>query len=115
MGRKASEINFPFAAKPKDLPALAVPSKDRDDEGEGEGSPDKDKDTSKDKDKDKDKAKEEFDWKKHLSKCIRLTRKAATDLGEGCPPTPQPLHHSHYTKSTRHLFGYRGLTVANDL
>lgn len=68
MGRKASEINIPFEAKPKDLPALATPVKDKDgDENEEEGG---------------EGEREPFDWKKHLSKCIRLTRKAAIELGE---------------------------------
>ena len=58
MGRKTSEINFPFEAKKKDLPALA--KADGDEEGgEGEG----------------------MDWKKHICKYIRLTRKKAAEFG----------------------------------
>jgi hypothetical protein len=64
MGRKASEINFPFEAKKKDLPALATKEPEEDTahtDGEQDPPP--------------------FDWKRHLSKCIRLTRKTAIQFG----------------------------------
>ena len=67
MGRKSSEINFPFAAKEKDLPALPVKVNEEKDETETKKDPD---------------AVEEFDWKKHLCKSIRLTKKTASELGE---------------------------------
>lgn len=60
MGRKSSEINFPFEAKKKDLPALPSSEKEGDDDGDVE----------------------QFDWKKHLSRCVRLTRKKAAAFGE---------------------------------
>mmetsp|Transcript_24049 Transcript_24049/g.40884 ORF Transcript_24049/g.40884 Transcript_24049/m.40884 type:complete len:669 (-) Transcript_24049:93-2099(-) len=63
MGRKASEINFPFEAKKKDLPALATKEPE-----EREGGADDDEPPP------------AFDWKRHLSKCIRLTRKSAANF-----------------------------------
>jgi hypothetical protein len=66
MGRKASEINFPFEAKKKDLPSSgSKEAEEKEKEGEGEAEP--------------------FDWKKHLSKCIRLTRKTAAAFGQYLP------------------------------
>jgi hypothetical protein len=74
MGRKASEINFPFEAKQKDLPVLPSQEQEREEPGEGQ-----------DKDGKKEEDREAFDWKKHLSKCIRLTRKTAKAFGASRP------------------------------
>ena len=76
MGRKASEINFPFEAKKKDLPALASSAEKEDLEGASGGGGGGGGSTG------GDEQPPPFDWKRHLSKCIRLTRKTAVKLGE---------------------------------